>query len=448
MSDKPRVRVMSSGVYMSDGLKNFVANLGTDRDKASHTFYADNFLSGYDLNTIYRQAWVAQSGVDIPAEDSVRNWRGWRAEAEQITAIEAVEKELNIKAAILRARKMSRLYGGAAIYINTTDSNPEQPLVPGPNVKVQSLIVLSNQRLRAKGKVLDISNPYYGKPEFYALPNGANSEALIHASRLVIFEGVDNLSDIGVTTDTWGGDSVLQCAYDALTQRDSTMANIASLVFESKVDVFKFAGFAALMAQDDEGPVTRRMHLNAAMKGINGSVVIDKEDDYEQKNASFAGLPEISTKMQEEVSGAFKIPVTRLFGRSAAGMSGSGDGDERVYYDRVGQDQRLEIEPAMAILDECIIYQALGSRPPEIYFEWRPLRQITESERADVFSKVANAARAIAGNNAGEIIPLDALSDSLVNELTELGVLPGLESRIAEYGSLGEQGLPPEGIEI
>jgi len=48
-------------------------------------------------------------------------------------------------------------------------------------------------------------------------------------------------------------------------------------------------------------------------------------------------------------------------------------------------------------------------------------------------------ARAIAGSSAGEIIPLDALSDSLVNELTELGVLPGLEKSVEKYGTLSEQ---------
>lgn len=51
MSEKPRVRVSSSGAMIGDSLKNYVANLGTDRDKAAHTTYVDTFLSSHDLNT-------------------------------------------------------------------------------------------------------------------------------------------------------------------------------------------------------------------------------------------------------------------------------------------------------------------------------------------------------------------------------------------------------------
>lgn len=110
---------MGKPMQMLDGLKNVVANLGTGRDKSASTTYVDEFLSDYDLNTIYRQSWVARDGVNFPAEDATRNWRNWRAQAEQISQIEAVETQLGLQAKMLRALKMARLYGGAALYINT-----------------------------------------------------------------------------------------------------------------------------------------------------------------------------------------------------------------------------------------------------------------------------------------------------------------------------------------
>lgn len=439
MSEKPRVRVSSNGTFINDGLSNIVANLGTNRDKAAHTTYVDNFLSDYDLNTVYRQSWVARDGVNFPAEDATRNWRNWRAEKEQISKIEALESELGLQSKMLRALKMARLYGGSAIYINTGESKQDSPLRPG--TEIQSLVVLSKSDLRPKEIIKDIDSPYYGESEYYTLTTGKAAEGVqIHASRLVILSGSDTLTGLtGEFSQNIWGDSVIQAAYDALTQRDSTMANIASLVFEAKVDVFKFAGFAEMLDQNRDGDVLRRAHLQAAMKSINGAVAIDGEDDYDQKSASFSGLPEVIAKFQEEVSGAFGIPVTRFFGRSAAGLSGSGDGDERVYYDRIGQDQRLRIGPAMRVLDECIITQALGGRPPEVFYDWAPLRQMNESERAEILSKTATAARSLAGNAAGEIIPLDALSDSVVNALVEMGAMPGLEQAVVKYGTLSEQ---------
>src|SRR5690606_14163406 len=169
------------------------------------------------------------------------------------------------------------------------------------------------------------------------------------------------------------------------------------------------------------------------------SLMIDAQDDYEKKSAAFSGLEALMARFFEWVSGAARIPVTRLFGRAVAALSGSGEGDERVYYDRIADIQSQGIEPAISLLDECIITQALGERPAEIYYEWAPLRQKSEAETADIFTKYANAARSLAGANAGEVVPMDALSDAMVNALTEAGVLPGLEGYVEKYGTLGEQ---------
>lgn len=435
---------MSILTRMSDGLVNVIANLNTGRDKQASSEYVDREFSPHELLTMYRNSWLAAAIVDYPAEDATRNWRHWRAQSDQISKIEAEEERLNLQSKLQEGLTASRLYGGAAIYINTPDGDQRSPLVPGAFIR--SLVVLASHEIRAKEIVKDIDNPYYGKAEHYVIRSqGRGSvEVEIHASRLVILPGKPVPASLNETSSVWG-DSYLQTTYDAILQTDNTMANIASLVFEAKIDVIKFQGFADMMAQSKDADVIRRLRLQAAMKGINGAVVIDAQDDYEQKSASFAGLTDVAAKFQDNVSGAARIPVTRLFGRAAAGLSGSGDGDERVYYDRIGHTQKTVVTSAMGILDDCIIYQALGSIPAEVFYEWAPLRQLTENERSEIFSRTASAARAIAGNNAGELLPLDALSESLTNELVELGVLPGLEQSINKYGTLAEQyGLEPD----
>jgi uncharacterized protein len=433
---------------IGDGLANVVANLGTNRDKAAHTQYVDASLSSHDLLTIYRNTWLAGAIVDYPAEDATRKWRSWRAKKDQITAIEKVEKKLRVKKRVQEALVAARLYGGSAIYINTGDSQQDKPLQAGSEIR--SLVVLTRNHLTPESIVRDIDSEYYGGPEYFTLTtNNKAQQVRIHISRLAIFKGAPIPDDLSLSdANRFWGDSVLQKTIDTVKQTDSTMANIASLVFEAKVDVFKFNGYAEMLADDaNDAAVTRRLSAQAAMKGINGAVVIDAEDDYQQKNASFSGLPDVALKFMEVVSGGSRIPISRLFGRSVAGLSGSGDGDERVYYDRINHEQTDDIQPAIELLDECIIWQALDSRPEDVFYEWRPLRQLTETERAEIFSKTATAARSIAGTNAGALIPMDALSDSLVNELTEQGVLPGLDQAIEKYGSLAEQDLPPEGDE-
>lgn len=432
----------------SDGLVNVVANLGTARDKAAHTGYVTSILSPNELFSAYQNSWLAAAIVDYPAEDATRKWRQWRAKAEQITKIDELEKRLSLQERVLEAMIAARLYGGSAIYINTADQDQSAPLRPG--TEIVSLVVLSSNVLRQEEIVTDINSVYYGKAEYYVVTNKDRADSRIHASRLAVFYGTHYPADASrflATRESWGA-SVLQSTMDAIRNNDATMANVASLVFEAKVDVFKFKGFADLLANEaNDALVTRRLSNQAAMKGINGAVVIDAEDDYEQKSASFASLADIIKEFKEAAAGAARIPTTRLYGRSSAGLSGGGEGDERVYFDRVATEQSTEITPALHLLDECIIMQALGDRPADIYYEWRPLRQLTESERAEIFTKTATAARTLAGTQAGELVPLDALSDALVNELTEQGMLPGLDQAVAKYGSLAEQGLGNDLVE-
>lgn len=440
----------SHDALMADSLRNVVANLGTARDKAASTEYVFAPIGDYELIQAYRGSWIPRAVVDIPAEDATRKWRQWKAESDQIELIEHLEKKLGVQRRVEAAVKMARLLGGAALYISTGDKNPEEPLNLDRVTEIRGLPLLTKMDINPGPIVRDIESPYYGKPEFYKLASrDGQAEVNIHASRLVIFDGHAAPSSgafagyrdaplAGAVDDGWG-DSVLQSVMEIVTQHDSAVANIVSLIFEAKVDVLKFDGFSDQLSQNKGASVTNRLHLQAAMKGINGALVMDMKDDYQSKSASFGGLDALLERFGYLVAGAAEIPATRLFGRSSVGLSGQGDGDERVYFDRINHEQTTKIEPSMEMLDECIIRVALGSRPPEVWYEWRPLRQVSEQDRATIFKTTADAARAIAGAQAGELIPVEALSDALVNELIEQGTLPGLDTAIKEYGTLGEQ---------
>ena len=431
----------NSNVKATDGLVNVAANLGTQRDKASYSTYQFNPLGQQELLAAYRTAWIPRAIVDIPAQDATRKWRSWQAEADQINKIEKLEKRLRVRDVVLRALISARLFGGSAIYISTGDRDVSKPIAPERVRGINSLTILTPLQLTPGEISRDIDGLYYGRPEFYELRGDGRETVKIHASRLVVLDGAP-VPDVALRNSGWG-DSVLQSVMESVMQADSANANISSLIFEAKIDVFRFAGMMDQLSMDGgraDDRLVQRLSAQATIKSINGAVVLDKEDEYEQKNASFASLPDLMDRFMQNVCGAAGIPSTRLFGRSSAGLSGSGDGDERVYFDRVQHLQSTEVEPALYWLDECLINLALGNRPEEIYYTWNPLRQVTEKERADIFNTTAQAARSLAGNLIGEIIPVDALSDALVNEFAEQGVLPGLEQKVAEYGTLGEQG--------
>lgn len=436
--------IVNFASYVADSLTNLVSRMGTERDKASSSYYGVPLLDDAQILNAYRGAWLPRKIVDIPAFDSVRAWRDWMAEGTEIEPIEAEESRLNVRGKMLEGRIKARLLGGAAIHIGTGDANLSEPLDVERITKggLKYLTVLSRRQLSIGEIERDPASEWYGKPRIYRLTAGDQGQVDIHPSRLVILTGnaQPEFELVGGGELAWG-DSVLLAVLDAIKQADGTAANIASLIFEAKVDIIRIPNFMASLANEGyKAKILERYTLANTSKGINGTLMLDKEEEYESKSANFSTLPDILDRFLQIVSGAADIPATRLLGQSPAGMNATGESDLRNYYDRLSAMQALEMTPAMYRLDEAIIRSALGSRPADIYYEWAPLWGMSDKEKADVFKIKADAARAIAGGSGQQpLIPIDALSDALVNAFVEDGSLPGLEAAIDEYGKLSEQ---------
>lgn len=431
---------------IGDSLRNLVANLGTPRDKASATHYTVPMLRDDEAVNAYRGTWLARKIVDIPAKDACRKWRSWNAQTAEISKLDAEEKRLGVQTKVLDAMQKGRLFGGAAIYIGTGDVNPMEPLNPeriGAG-GIEHLNVLTKRTLQAGEIETDPQSPLFGKPKLYTLNSQKAGQVDIHPSRLVVFTGVPHPDPemAGGFNAGWG-DSILLSVIDALKQADGTLANVASLVFEAKIDVIKIPGFMAALACDQDGAyqtqVLNRLTLAAMAKGINGALVLDGEEEYDTKQVAFSQLPEIIQSFLQNVSGAADIPVTRLLGQSPGGLNSTGEADLRNYYDHIQSEQELTVQPAMSVLDECLIRSALGTRPPELWYSWRSLWQTTDKERADIGKTTAETIKVI--DETG-LLPDDVMAKVATNMLTEAGVAPGLESEMDEWLKAN-----PEGVE-
>lgn len=419
--------------YLSDKLVNLVANLGTERDKSSSSTYAPVLLTDEQLINAYRGAWLPRKIVDIPALDATRRWRGWQADKPQIEKIEAEEMRLGLRAKVRQAMTRARLFGGAAIFIGTGERNTATPLrsevVSSGGIKY--LAVMNRRQLSPTEIEQDPQQELFGKPKAYRL---AGSQLDIHPSRLVIFSGAEHPDPEVASGNEFGwGDSVLQALFESIKQSDATMANVASMVFEAKVDVIKIPDFMERV-QDPEfrAQVLERTQLAATAKGINGTLLLDKEEEYETKSANFSTLPDIIDRFLQAVSGAADIPATRLLGQSPSGLNSTGEADLRNYYDRIQAAQELDMSPALRLLDDCLIRSALGSRPAQIHYVWNPLWQPTANERSEINKRTAETIK-ILGET--KLWPEEALSKASTTLLVEQSVMPGLEAAVEEFGS-------------
>lgn len=423
-------------MWVYDRLVNLVSGLGTAKDKASASVYALALMGKDQLDAAYRGDWVARKVVDIPAFDETRAWRNWQAKQNQIEAIEAEEARHGIQMKVAAARVRARLYGGSALYLGVDGGQPGEELDMrrvGAGA-LRYVHVLNRYEIQPGELELDPQSPLFGEPKKYTLTTGTKASVDIHPSRVIRFVGAD-LPDRNLMLDGWG-DSVLQAIDDAVRHAGSAAAAIAALMQEAKVDVIKMPNLMENVATEEyRKRVIDRFTLANTAKSMVNAILLDGEEEWSQKQVSFAQLPEVLNTYLQIASGAADIPATRLLGQTPGGLQSTGESDLRNYYDRISAGQNLHLRPALHRLDEVLIRSALGARPPEVHYVWTPLWQISEKERAEIAESKAKTTKAYSDTG---LLPDPALGKALVNQLVEDGTYPGLDEAIEEFGDDGE----------
>ncbi len=420
-----------------DSMQNLMSGLGGPKDKAAQAKFTLAVMSQIELEFAYRGDWMARKIIDIPANDATREWRAWQAEGDDIELLEEAERELGVAHKVRHALKMARLYGGSIIVLGIRNGIPTEPL-DIEKIKqgdLQYIHVASKYEVTPAEIDLNVLSPTYGEPLYYEVqsPDGT-LPVRIHPSRVLRFVGKP-MPSLRMLGDNQWGDSILQAAYDAVVGASQSLSAIAALIQEAKVDVVKVPNLMLnIGGADYRSRLIERFTLANTGKSIVNTLILDKEEEWDRMEQTFGGLPDLMTLFLLVVSGAADIPVTRMLGQSPAGLNATGESDLRNYYDHVGSEQKNVIEPILSRLDEVLIRHALGNRPDEIYYEWNPLWQMGEAEKAAVAKTKAETFQI--DMNAGLIDPM-ALKKARINQLVEDGFYPGLETAIDDVEKEG-----------
>lgn len=368
-----------SGLYVADGLQNVVSGLGTGNDKRSFNRfrYGANMFDFAQLEAAFQESWIARQVVTVPVDDAIREWRSWKHE--EAAAVEDEEKRLEVPSCYKSARYWARLYGGAAILM-ITDQDLDKPLDLDRirEGSLRRLVVLDRWEVQPQRvNYTDPTAEDYLRPETYTVYGGTQE---IHSSHVVRVDGEDLPRRLRSLNQTWG-DSTLRKILDDLQDVHATQAAVAALVQESNVDVITKEGLSEELASGQEDEILKRYALGNRMKSTVNQLLLDGNESFERKEVTFSGLGDILDKNMIWVSGAADVPMTRLFGRSAAGMDASGEGDLNNYYDSVASMQRSQFTPDLEKLDQVMIRSA-GVDPEEADYVWNPLYQESGTELA------------------------------------------------------------------
>ncbi|MCP4487838.1 MAG: DUF1073 domain-containing protein, partial [Gammaproteobacteria bacterium] len=282
----------------------------------------------------------------------------------------------------------------------------------------------------------DPMSEFYNRPGYYDLMGGDAVLLRIHPSRIVHYIG-SKRRQYGATGRM--GQSVLTPIMDSLKGFDAVMANVADMTMEAKVDVMRISGLMQKVTNPDElAALQTKLQLAMMTKATNGALILDMDDEeWQQKQLSFATLPDIIDRFQTWASGDAMVPRSMLFGVQTGGLGDTGKADVSNYYDRVKAMQENDLQPAMTVLDGMVVKTALSSVPEEVHYNWRSLWQMDDKTKQEIGKMIVDR-YAVAVEKIG--FPEDLAFEQVVNELTEAGVSPGLEYAANEWrGALGEE---------
>lgn len=385
---------------LQDGLENLVAQLGTEKDKRSSSVFVNSKrLSAngneQELNAMYRTDWLSGKIVDIIPNDMTREWRSFIGDMKPdiIKIIEGEEERLGLRSAFNEAHKWARLYGTAFIIISVDDGQtPDKPLNIN-TIRKGSLrhIKVADRHRMNNADTVPTSNPLeanFGLPEFYRINESA---VRIHHSRVIRFDGV-KLPYEEFRRNNFYSDSVLDRLYEPATNLHTVSSAAASMVYEANVDVIKVKNLMQhLQTAEGENLLRKRFALAKQLKSFSNLLLLDTQEEYEIKNASFSGLPELLDRYSLMATAASDVPATRLLGSSASGLNATGEGDLKNYYDKVSADQVNEYKPKLDYFDE-IMFASLGISDTEDFdYEFNSLFQMTPKEQSEV--DLSNAQR-------------------------------------------------------
>lgn len=344
------------------------------------------------LNSLYRDNWVVQNVVGIIPDDMTKKWftLAGAIGPEHLEELERVQRVTRLRDRVNEGLRWGRLYGGAAglIIIRGQEDMLDQPLelesiYPGT---FQGLYILDRWQgvVPGMGLVFEGGEPV---PAYYSITDArGNTVARVHHSRLVRFTGRE-LPFLERVAELYWGESEVEALYSDVVKHDNVAANMAALTFRANVDTMEVQNLDQLFSVSS-GEQQRRfwntMQAQSVVKSNFGMQLVNRGDQIKNTQYTFTGLQEVYDSMCLDLSGASRIPVTKLFGRSPAGMNATGESDMRNYYDYVDTLREAKLRPILEKLLPVLAMSAWGVVPDGLDISFPSLWMPTAKEVAEI----------------------------------------------------------------
>ena len=347
------------------------------------------------LTNAYNKNSFLQTAVNQKVEDAFKNEGliidSKTLDTDELELLRTTMDEQGDIEAIIDCIRWGRLYGGGCLIANTTQ-DCSKPL-DKKALKGQPLKFLASNRWQcyAKAKSPETAKTFIFTDAFIENQDQFKKQSdfnnvTIDRSRVGIFSGNNAPYLTRTILQGWNA-SIFEGILEPIENLLGGFNVTLELLSEAKIDIFKISNLASvLMSADGERQIRKRIEVATANKNYKSSLAMDKEDDYDQKQINFGGIPQLLEQLMYIFCGYLRYPVAKLFGKGASGFS-SGDDDLENYNSTVESEVRIPARRLIHWVVNLRCLQLFGRELPDFKPKWKPLREMTEKDLSEVNSR-------------------------------------------------------------
>lgn len=341
--------------------------------------------------------------TDTISEELTRKWIEFKYsgdtnhspdhKAETIRKLEQAFDKYRIREVFRQVAQNDGYFGLGQIYIDV--KTPSGGSAWDNQDELTKPLYMSNRKI-TKGSLqgFRVIEPIWTYPGVYNADNPLSPDYYRPSQWFVMGKTVDKsrmltmrarpVPDILKAAYNFGGMSMSQLAepyvQNWLRTRDSVSDLLHSfVVYGLKTDM------KTILSGAVDPNIFARADLFNQTRDNRGLFLMDKEfEEFFQFQTSLSGVDKLQAQAQEQMASVSSIPLVKLLGITPQGLNASSEGEIRVFYDHIHAMQENLFRHSLQQVLEIIQLSEFGEIDAGISFEFLPLYELSEMERAEV----------------------------------------------------------------
>lgn len=373
---------------------------------------ASAFGNMSQVEEFYHNNGLAKKIVDVIPEEMVSPGFQLNGVSDN-TKFQSEWDGLKLEPQITDALCWSRLYGGSYVLAMVNDGRMLTSAAKRGK-PLESIVVYDYDSVSVAEEEKNPRSPRFGKPKMYTVkPLNGGSDFNVHYTRMHYIDGERVTNKVRKLNKGAGGTVLNKSMIEAILDYDYSEYLATQLLKRKQQGVWKAKGLA-LICDDREGEYAARLRMAQvdANSGVGNTIGIDADDEeYTVINSDISGIPEFLSAKMDRIVALSGIHEIVLKNKNTGGVSASQNTALQTFYKLVERKRNDDYKPLLEFLLQFIVTEE------DFSVEFEPLSLPTDSEKADIFKKNAEA---VQGLVTDQVIDANEARDTLSAMVPEL----------------------------